>query len=60
MSPGIMDIGRDAPRTFVAIRGNPLARGEQVQPGFLTALGGGNVPEPPEESQHYIPPQGAG
>jgi hypothetical protein len=50
MSPGIMDIGREAPRTFIAVRGNPLVRGERVDPGFLTALGGGNVPEPPEEA----------
>ena len=47
MSPAIMDIGRDAPKTFLAIRGNPEAHGEEVQPGFLTALGGGDVPEPP-------------
>ena len=50
MSPGIMDVGREAPRTFVAIRGNPLVRGDRVSPGFLTALGGGDVPEPPEEA----------
>ncbi len=47
MSPAIVDIGRDAPKTFIAIRGNPEAHGEEVQPGFLTALGGGDVPEPP-------------
>ena len=27
MAPGIMDIGRDAPKTFIAIRGNPEAAG---------------------------------
>jgi hypothetical protein len=47
MSPAITDIGRDAPKTFIAIRGNPEAFGEEVQPGFPSALGGGDVPEPP-------------
>ncbi len=47
MSLGIIDAGRDAPKTFIAIRGNPDAPGDEVQPGFLTALGGGDVPEPP-------------
>ena len=51
MSPAIIDIGRDAPKTFIAIRGNPEAPGEEVQPGFLTALGGGDVPEPPLHAQ---------
>ena len=47
MTPGIVDIGRDAPRTFIAIRGNPDAPGDEVQPGFLSALGGADVPEAP-------------
>jgi hypothetical protein len=51
MSPGIMDMGREAPRTFLAVRGNPAVRGEQVDPGFLTALGGGEIPPPPEEAE---------
>jgi hypothetical protein len=51
MAPGIVDIGRDAPKTFIAIRGNPEAFGEEVQPGFLTALGGGDVPEAPLHAQ---------
>jgi len=51
MSPSIMDVGRDAPKTFIAIRGNPEAFGEEVQPGFLTALGGGEVPEAPLHAQ---------
>ena len=51
MSPGIMDIGREAPRTFVAVRGNPTIRGELVEPGFLSALGGGDVPAPPEDAE---------
>ena len=47
MSEGIIDVGRDAPKTFIAIRGNPDAPGDEVQPGFLTALGGADIPEPP-------------
>jgi hypothetical protein len=47
MSAGIIDVGRDAPKTFIAIRGNPESYGEEVQPGFPTALGGSDVPEPP-------------
>jgi hypothetical protein len=51
MAPGVIDVGREAPRTYVALRGNPDARGEEVKPGFLTILGGGEVPEPPVESK---------
>lgn len=47
MSAGIIDAGRDAPKTFIAIRGNPEAYGEEVQPGFPTCAGGGDVPEAP-------------
>jgi hypothetical protein len=47
MTPGVMDVGREAPRTFIALRGNPASYGDEVSPGFLTALGGGDVPEPP-------------
>ncbi|MDQ6706458.1 MAG: DUF1553 domain-containing protein, partial [Acidobacteriota bacterium] len=47
MAPGIIDVGREAPRTYIAERGNYLSPGEEVGPGFLTILGGGNVPEPP-------------
>ncbi len=46
MAPGIIDVGREAPRTYVALRGNPDAPGEEVGPGFLTCLGGGDVPDP--------------
>ena len=46
-APGIIDVGREAPRTYIALRGNPEAPGEEVGPGFLTALGGGDVPDPP-------------
>ena len=51
MAPGIVDIGRDAPKTFVFVRGNPEAFGDEVQPGFLTALGGGEVPDAPPHAQ---------
>src|SRR5437879_11443491 len=51
MAPGVIDVGREAPRTYVALRGNPDARGEEVKPGFLTILGGGEVPDQPIESK---------
>jgi uncharacterized protein DUF1553/uncharacterized protein DUF1549/cytochrome c len=47
MAPGIIDAGREAPRTYIALRGNPEARGDEVKAGFLSALGGGEIPEPP-------------
>jgi hypothetical protein len=47
MSAGIIDVGRDAPKTFVLNRGNPDSPADEVQPGFLSALGGGDIPEPP-------------
>jgi mono/diheme cytochrome c family protein len=51
MAPGIIDVGREAPRTYVALRGNPDARGEEVKAGFLGVLGGGEAPEPPIEAK---------
>ncbi|MBI1358471.1 MAG: DUF1553 domain-containing protein [Acidobacteria bacterium] len=47
MAPGVIDVGRESPRTYLAIRGNPEAPGEEVGPGYLTALGGGDIPDPP-------------
>lgn len=47
MAPGLIDVGREAPRTYVALRGNPESPGEEVGPGFLTVLGGGDTPAPP-------------
>ncbi len=47
MAPGLIDLGREAPRTHIALRGNWENPGEEVGPGFLTALGGGEIPEPP-------------
>ncbi len=46
-APGVVDVGREAPRTFIAIRGNTEMPGEEVGPGYLTALGGGDIPDPP-------------
>jgi len=47
MAPGIIDVSREAPRTFIAVRGNPDMPGEEVRPGFLSVLGGGEIPDPP-------------
>jgi mono/diheme cytochrome c family protein len=47
MAPGVIDVGREAPRTFIALRGNAQNPGEEVGPGFLTCVGGGNIPDPP-------------
>ncbi len=47
MAPGIIDRSRESPRTYIAIRGNVDTPGEEVQPGYLMALGGGDIPEPP-------------
>ena len=47
MAPGIIDVSREAPRTFIAVRGNPDVPGEEVRPGFLSVLGGGEIPDPP-------------
>jgi len=49
--PGVIDGGREAPRTYVAVRGNPDVPGDEVQPGYLSALGGGDIPEPPEHAR---------
>ena len=46
-APGIVDVGREAPRTYIALRGNPAAPGEEVRPGFLSTLGGGEIADPP-------------
>jgi hypothetical protein len=44
-SPGLTDIGRESPRTFMPAKGGNS--GEEVGPGFPTALGGGDIPPPP-------------
>jgi len=44
-SPGLTDIGRESPRTFMPPKGG--SGGEEVLPGFPTALGGGDIPEAP-------------
>jgi hypothetical protein len=44
-APGVHDIGREAPKAYLPGRnGRPP---EEVPPGFLSALGGGAIPEPP-------------
>ncbi len=51
MSPGITDIGPESPKTYIAPRGNWQMRGDVVGPGFLSVLGGGDVPvEPPPDA----------
>jgi hypothetical protein len=47
-SPGVTDVGRESPRTYVPGKGTPY--GEEVKPGFLSALGGGDIAEPPVDS----------
>jgi hypothetical protein len=44
-APGVIDVGREAERVYVPAKGGSL--GEEVHAGFLTALGGGDVPVPP-------------
>lgn len=44
-APSVRDISREAPKTFLPARG--AAPPELVEPGFLTVLGGANIPEPP-------------
>jgi hypothetical protein len=46
MAPGITDLGREGPKTFIAVRGNWEVPGDEVQPGFPACLGGGDIPEP--------------
>ncbi len=50
MAPGVVDVGREAPRTYVAVRGNPEVPGEEVKAGYLSVLGGGDTPDPPEHA----------
>ena len=47
-SPGVIDAHREAERTFVPAKNGGL--GDEVKPGFFSALGGGDVPEPPLEA----------
>jgi len=44
-SPGLTDIGRESPRTYVPAKGG--GNGEEVGPGVLTALGGGDIAPAP-------------
>ncbi len=36
----VREAGTQAPRTHVLVRGSPLVKGDEVQPAFLTVLGG--------------------
>ena len=44
-SPGLTDLGREAPRLFMPAKGG--SDGEEVFAGYPTALGGGDVPTAP-------------
>jgi hypothetical protein len=48
---GITDSDARFPDSYIWLRGNPDSRGETVRPGFLSALGGGDIPEAPEGSK---------
>ena len=48
MLRGVRDISREAPKTLLAGRNG--APPQIIEPGFLTVLGGFNVPEPPLEA----------
>jgi mono/diheme cytochrome c family protein len=41
---GIADATSVFPPSFIALRGNPKTPGDEVSPGFLSILGGGDVP----------------
>ena len=56
-APGVHDISREAPKTFLPARaGRPP---EVVNAGLLSALGGGDIPEPPIDAAHDHAPEGA-
>lgn len=48
-SPGITDVGRESPRTFMPVKGAPPP-GEEIEPGLLSALGGQDIAPPPMTS----------
>jgi cytochrome c551/c552 len=45
-SPGLTDVGRESPRTYLPVKGAPPP-GEEVGPGLLSVLGGKDIPDPP-------------
>jgi len=49
-APGVIDMSGTAAPSYVAVRGNPEVRGEEVRPGYLSALGGGDIPDAPEHA----------
>ncbi|MFN7919116.1 MAG: DUF1549 and DUF1553 domain-containing protein [Bryobacteraceae bacterium] len=44
-SPGLTDVGRESPKTRLPAKSG--SEGEEVRAGFLTALGGGDIADPP-------------
>ncbi|MDZ4697268.1 MAG: PSD1 and planctomycete cytochrome C domain-containing protein [Deltaproteobacteria bacterium] len=50
-APGVTDAAPVAPKSFVAVRGNAKIQGERVNPGFLTVLGGGDIPDAGPDSR---------
>jgi hypothetical protein len=47
-APGVRDISREAPRTFMPPR--PGSQPQEVGAGLLSAIGGGDIPEPPVDA----------
>jgi hypothetical protein len=43
----VTEAGRDAPETFVLLRGNPQVKGDRVEPAFPQILGGSPASIPP-------------
>ncbi len=52
---GVNDVGDYSPKTYLPVRGSKT--GEEVAPGFLAVLGGGDIPSigPPREATGPIP-----
>ena len=46
---GVADIGNVSPKTFLPARGSRPA--QEVEPGFFSILGGGEVPPPPDKRE---------
>jgi mono/diheme cytochrome c family protein len=48
-APAVRDISRESPKVYLPARaGRPP---QEVLPGYLTALGGGGIPEPPVDAE---------
>ncbi len=46
---GIEDMWNVSPKTFMPVKGNPV--GKEIEPGFFSILGGGEVPPPTEHRE---------